>query len=155
MSRHGHGWRRRRCQAGISIVELLVAGLLLSMGLAACVKLWMFSYLVTTDTDKVGISYNLGRQALEQVRASGFTGASEGATIAYYSGAPALVGSSTGAAYKVTTTIVSTAVSSGTAGSTGAVPSSSALRTVNVSVQDVSNTTTLYSTHTYLTRGGI
>lgn len=155
MSRYGHAGTVRRRQSGISIVELLVAGALLSMGLAACVKLWMFSYLVTTDTDKVGISYNLGRQALEQVRASGFTSAAEGATIAYYSGAPTLLGNSSGARYKVTTTIVSSAVSSGTAGATGAVPSSSALRTVTVSVQDVSNTTTLYSTHTYLTRGGI
>lgn len=145
----------RRKLRGISHVELLVAGMLLSIGLAASVKLWTFAYAVTIDTDHVGMAYNLGRQTLEAVHNAGFANVPEGTTVTYYTGAPAATADASQAMYRVTTTVTSSAVKSGVAGQAGAVPADTALRTVNVTVTLMRDNSTLYSTGTYLARGGI
>lgn len=135
-------------------MELMIAGMLLSIGLMAVVGLWEFSFRVTANTDDMGVAYNLGRQAMESVKVSGFTSAAEGSTTAYYDGTQATVSASS-ARYSVTTNIVSDTVSSGTAGVAGAVPSDTALRTVTITVTLYSTSQTLYQTNTYLAKGGV
>lgn len=147
--------RHRRSALGISHVELLVAGMLLSIGLAASIKLWTFAYLVTVDTDNVGTAYNLGRQALERVHTLGFSNVAEGATYSYYTAAPQSTNDATVATYRVVTMVTSSAVTSGVAGQAGAVPASTALRTVTVTVSLIRTNAVLYTTTTYLARGGI
>jgi Tfp pilus assembly protein PilV len=146
---------RRRSIRGVSLVELLIAGLLLSISMMAMVQMWAFAYRVTANTDDKGIAYNLGRQAMETVKMSGFDNAAEGSSTAYYNGQQVAQGNSATARYSVTTSVVSSAVNSGTAGQSGAVPSSFAIRTVSVTVSLVSGGTVLYQTSTYLVRAGI
>lgn len=147
--------RRRKSLRGVSLVELLIAGLLLSISMMAMVQMWAFAYRVTANTDDKGIAYNLGRQAMETVKMSGFDNAAEGTATAYYNGLQVAQGSSSTARYSVTTSVVSSAVSSGTAGLSGAVPSTTALRTVSITVSLVSGGTALYQTSTYLVKAGI
>lgn len=151
--------KRRQSEHGGSFVELMVAGLLLSIGLMAIVNLWTFSFRVTTNTDDIGIGYQLGRQAMERVKMSGFSSASEGSTTNYYTGDQALTTSSSSTRrYAVTTNIVSDQVTSGTPGVAGAVPADGALRTVTITVQLIEGgqvVRTLYQTTTYLVRAGI
>lgn len=153
MRRFQHNSRRR--QRGITFVELLVAGLILSIGFMGIVQTWVYSFNVTTASDDSAIAYNLGRQAVERAKESGFTAAAEGTATNYYDGNQVLQGSSAGSRYTVTTAISSDVMSSGTSGQTGGVAAQSALRTVAVTVTLTSDGTTLYTTTTYLCRAGI
>ncbi len=148
--------KSRQSQQGTTLPEVLIAGLLLAIGMMALVNVWAFSFGVTTSTDKSAIAYNLGRFAMERVKMSGFNSSSiEGSSDVYYDASENQLTSSTGAAYKVNTTVVSSAVSSGTAGVSGAVPDPYAYRTVDVTVTDLSNSTMLYESKNYLVRAGI
>ena len=149
--RHNSIGRRR----GITFVELLVAGLILAIGFMGIVQVWVYSFTVTTSSDDSSIAYNLGRQAIERTKTSGFASAPEGTVTAYYSGNQESQGSASTSRYTVTTSIVSDLMQSGTAGQTGGVPSSYALRNVTVTVTLTSGGSTLYRTSTYLCRAGI
>lgn len=144
--------KRRKSEHGGTFVEIMIAGLLLSIGMMALVNVWLFAFRVTTNTDDKVIAYNLGRQAMERVKMAGFSSAAEGTTIQYFTGDQAQVTS--GYRFKVTTYIVSDQVSSGTPGTAGAVPADSALRTVTVTVQLHPTNETLYQSSTYLVRAG-
>lgn len=148
--------KRRQLQHGTTLVELLVAALLLSIGLMALVNMWMYSFRMTVITDDYGVAYNLGRQAMEQVKMQGFASAPEGSTVVHYRANQTVT--STGASdrrYQVTTSIVSSSVKSGTPGSAGAVPMDTAIRTVTVTVRLTASNQVIYVTHTYLARGGV
>lgn len=159
--------RRRPKQRGVTFIEILIAGLLLSIGLMGLVNVWNFSFQITTNTDDKVVAYNLGRQAMERMKLAGFnntppgttTGlypdATEGTTTLYYNGNLGALGSASGARFSVTTSVTSSAVKSGTAGVAGAVPSDTALRTVTVTVKLISTNQTLYQASTYLVRAGI
>jgi len=120
------------------------------------VNTWAFSFRVTQNTDDKGIAYSLARQAVERIKMTGFTNTAEGTTVSYYNLNQAAASSGTTQAYfKVTTSVVSDLIQSGTAGVSGAVPTNEALRMVTVTVQNASTSTTLFSTKAYLVRAGI
>ena len=144
----------KRSRRGITFVELLVAGLLLSIGLMAIVQTWTYSFFVTASSDDSAIAYNLGRQAIERTKTSGFDAAPEGTSNVYYNGNQTQT-SSSNSRYTVRTTIVSDIVKSGTAGQAGAVPDAYALRSVSIRVSLTSGGSVLYQTSTYLCRAGI
>jgi Tfp pilus assembly protein PilV len=151
MKRYRNNSRRR--ERGVTFVELLVAGLLLSIGLMALVNVWSYSFFVTGKSDDSAIAYNLGRQTIERVKTSGFSSALEGAETNYYDGDQVLQASPAGGRFVVTTNISSDMMQTGTSGQSGGVAGSAALRSVTVSVS--SGGTTLYQTSTYLCRAGI
>jgi Tfp pilus assembly protein PilV len=149
---------RRQSRRGTTLIELLVAGLLLAIGMMGLVNTWVFSFNVTTNTDNSAIAYSLGRFAIERVKMSGFhpTTSNEGTTDAYYNGNQVSVASNaTNCRFRVTTSVVSDQVASGTAGVAGAVPADGALRTVTITVRLQPAGTTLYTTTTYMARAGI
>lgn len=144
----------RQWEQGTTLIEVLIASMILVVGLMGLTGLWAYAETLTVDTDEIAIAYNLGRQALEQVKVAGFTQAPEGTTVAYYNANQGAATSGT-ARYTVATGVVSSAVASGTAGSSGATPSQSALRTVTVSVRRGNAGRLLYATNTYLVGHGI
>lgn len=147
---------RRRCESGFTFIELMVAAVIMIIGLMGLINLWIFSYQVTTNTDYAGIAYNLGRQTIERTKMLGFANAPEGTFTTYYDGDQNQVSQTSGSAvYQVTTSIVSDATQSGSPGQIGAVPASSALRTVTVTVSLVSSGKVVYQTNTYLADDGI
>ncbi len=133
----------------------MIASLLLCIGVMGLVNAWVFSLRVTQITDDRGIAYNLGRQAVERVKMSGFTNAAEGPSTLYYDGNQVAQGGASTARYSVSTNVVSDAMQSGTAGVAGGVPAPASLRTVTVTVQVISPSQALYATTTYLARAGI
>ena len=154
--RMGRKALRCRNDRGAGLVELMVASLLLVIGIMGLVNTWAFSFRVTRNTDDIGIAYSLARQLIERAKMSGFSSAAEGTTIGYYTPNQAATTSGSSTAYfKVTTTVVSDIVASGTAGTAGAVPGQEALRTVTVTVQTISPLKTIFTTKTYLVRAGI
>ncbi|MGC8666678.1 MAG: prepilin-type N-terminal cleavage/methylation domain-containing protein [Chthonomonadales bacterium] len=148
--------RHKQTVQGITLVELLIASLLLAIGLMGLINAWVFSFNITTASDDLGVAYNLGRYAMEQVKMNGFAGQAEGTVTTYYDGSETPVAqASPSNRYTVTVSVVSDAVKSGTAGQPGAVPADNALRTVNITVKLSGTNTILYQTGTYLVRAGI
>jgi Tfp pilus assembly protein PilV len=148
--------RSQQSTRGASFIELLMAGLILTIGLMALVQIWTFSFRVTTNSDDLSNGYTLGSQRMESIRVQGFASAPEGATTLYYDGNQnAVAENSASKRYRVTTTIVSDFVSSGTAGQSGAVPADNALRTVTIAVTRLVDSYALYSTSTYLVKEGV
>ena len=96
------------------------------------------------------MGYSLGRRALEEVKETGFQDTAEGATTVYYdsTGGSRNTTPASNHTYSVAT-VVSTDVMN------GAVPASTALRTVTVTVTFRSTSTTVYQSYTYLARAGI
>lgn len=146
---------RRRTRRGITFVELLVSALLMSIGVMGLVGTWAFSYRVTQNTDDVGMAYNVGRMILEQIKLQGFS-APEGPAAYFYTGnAIGCSSSDPKCRFWVTVRVTSDMVTSGTAGSAGAVPSPYALRTVQLDVRDNTSGAYYWSTQTRLVRAGI
>ena len=148
--------KRRQSRRGTTLVELLVAGLLLAVGMMGLVNTWLFSFRVTENTDNSAIAYSLGRYAIERVKMNGFLNASEGTSEAYYNGNQVSVAQNAATVrFRVTTSVISDAVKSGTIGVAGAVPADNALRTVTITVRLQPAGTTLYQTNTYMARAGV
>ena len=146
-------FRRRR---GTSFIEVMVAGIIISIGVMALVSMWTFSYRMTMKNEDTGMSYVLARQATEAARIQGFSSAPEGSSTTYYTGGFATTtDASSTARYRVTTAITSSAVSSGTIGQAGAGPATTAIRTVNVTVSLKSTNEVMHRMATYLVSGGI
>jgi Tfp pilus assembly protein PilV len=139
--------KRRQSRRGTSFIEVMVAGLLLSIGIMALVQVWAFSYRVTVNTDDKTLSYNLGRRAMEEVKKNFLVARYDpanmlGTTTAYYSGTGEKLTGASGAQYSVTTAVVTD----------GATPP---LYTASVKVNVISTGAVQYSTGTYLVKQGI
>lgn len=147
-------YTRRQSFRGTTLVELLMAGLLLSIGMMGLVGTWVFSFRVTANTDDMAIAYNLGRAAVEDIKRYGFPNAPEGTTTTYYNGNQSSV-SQDSSRFTVVSSLVSAAVKSGSSGVSGAVPADSTIRTVTVTVTLTSTGASLYTTTTYMVRAGI
>lgn len=145
---------RRQCRRGMALVEVLIAGFILSIALMGMCSLWSFTQVLTIRTDDTGIAYNLGRQAVEQVKMAGFAGAPEGTAVTYFDGNQA-TSTQQAARFRVTCSITSNLVKSGTSGAAGAVPADNALRTVSVTVTQLPTGQVAYQTQTFLVRAGI
>lgn len=144
-------------QRGVTFVEVLVAACILTTSLAAIISLWSFSYNMTMSTNDQVIGYNLARQTLEWIQATGFYNTVEAPASApivhYFDSSSTNRDSQTSQArYKVTTTVISDHT---VAGSNPVQPATNALRAVTVTVTLVATGQQLYQTATYLARGGI
>ena len=139
--------KHRKLERGSIFLEMLVAGLLMSIGIMAMMNVWLFSYRVTQNTDDIAISYNLGRQSMEQAKMQGFYNLAEGNSTTYYNGTQVLVDSTSGDARFKLTRVVS---------SNPAWPNDASVRTITVTVALKSTPATpLYATSTFLVRAGI
>src|ERR1041385_2144402 len=147
---------RRRKQRGVTMIEVLIGRALFALSLTATVKLWTFGVFVTRDVEEYGVAYSLGRQALERVKQSGFDKTAEGTSNVYYDAWQGNESSTqiTGSLYRVTTVVSSDKVATNTV--TGALTVAAlALRTVTVTVTNVSTNKVDYTGATYLSRSGI
>jgi type II secretory pathway pseudopilin PulG len=131
-------------------MESLVATAILGVLIAGMVSLWVFMFNLTIKVDNSGIAYSLGRQAIEQVKQTGFYNTSEGTTTLYYdanegSQSAVVAGNHV---YKVVTD-----VKSGVLADNGA-PADDTLRTVTVTVYLVATNNAVYTMGTYLVRAG-
>jgi len=140
--------RRRPAARGFTLVEVLVAGVILSIGILAISRLWIVTHGLTISTDDKGIAYNLGRLAIEQTKLAGFESAPEGSATVYYD-ANQNATTESQARFAVTRTITTSPAIS------GAAPDPSAIRTVTVTVTHLATNQVLYQTDTYLVRAGI
>lgn len=141
---------RLRRQRGFTLIELLCASVIVGTCIAAIVSTWAFAFGITAKSDRQSVGYSLGRRAIEEVKETGFQDTTEGTTTVYYdsTGGSRNTTPASNHTYSVTT-VVSTDVMN------GAVPASTALRTVTVTVTFRSTSTTVYQSYTYLARAGI
>lgn len=141
---------RRRTKRGFTLIEVLVAAVIVSVCLAATVSMWYFSFRMSVNTDAQGAAYNLGRRAMEEVKETGFQDTVEGTATLYYDKLGGSKSATRVAAhvYSVTTVVTSSKLN-------GSVPASDALRTVSITVTSLATNQTLYQTSTYLVRAGI
>lgn len=147
---------QRRCR-GLSYFEVLVASSVCVFCLSVMVQLWSFSMSMSVQANDKAVAYNLARQTLEQVIETGFTNTPEATSLSpmvhYFDiNLNNMDGSSASARYKVSTTVVSSSLISG---SNPATPTTTALRLVTVTVILTTNNSTLYTVNGYLARGGI
>ena len=148
----GSSIRRRR---GISLIEVLVAALIMAVSLAGLLNVFFFAGAATRTADQQGIAYSLGRNCMEVVRAggshfwnetvvqAGYTPQSAGLYYRTYdeNGDPA----NANPAYRVVCEIVAQA---------GPLEHLWR-RQVTVEVVRISSGTVLYNARTYLAIGGI
>ena len=76
----------RRGKRAFSLMEVLVASMVAAVALLGMVRLWSFSFNTTRASDQQGVGYNLGRQALERIKLTGFDYTTEGTVVRYYNG---------------------------------------------------------------------
>ena len=148
------GIRRRRARRGVTLIEVLIASLMVSVNLAGVISFWSFAFSLSAQADRLGVASSLGRHALEAVRQTGFTSTPEGTSTLYYDnqGGNQTTTQTAGQDYSVTTSVVSDAT---IAGSNPVQPALTALRTITVTVKLISSGQTLYQISTYMARAGI
>jgi len=137
-------------RAGFTLIEVLCAAVIVGVCLAAIVTTWSVSFTIAGNADRASIGYTLGRRALEEVKETGFQDSTEGTSTVYYdgSGGNRSTVASNVHTYSVVTTVATDVMN-------GAVPASTALRTVSVTVTVRSTGATVYTCSTYLARAGI
>ncbi len=144
----------RSKRAGISLIESLVAAVIIAAAAMGVISVFGFGYGITLSTADTSEAYNVSRDALEQVRLKGFYNAPEGAATSYYnrdgSGPNATAGTNT--LYKVVTTITSDKLQ--TSGTTTS-PAEDAVRAVKIVVTNYRTNAVLFTTGTNLARAGI
>jgi len=57
---------------GLSLIELLVAVVLLATALAGLIGLWSFGFSTTRHSQDVGVAYSIARQEVERAKNIGF-----------------------------------------------------------------------------------
>lgn len=154
MNARSRAGKKRR---GVTLIEILVASLIVGVCVTALTSLWSFSYTLTTRTYDEDAAYALARNALEAIKETGFAYTAEASTSApvvhYYRADMALTDNDTAAArYKVSASVVSDLIVSG---SNPVQPANNALRTVTVTVALYPGNQTIYQSGTYLVRAGI
>jgi prepilin-type N-terminal cleavage/methylation domain-containing protein len=125
-------------RSGFTIIEVLVATMILSVLIAGSVSAWVFMLNLTVKVDNSGVAYSLGRQSIERIKQTGFFNTTEVAGGNHV--------------YKVVTSVISgTPIDIG-----GGVikPADDTLRTVTVSVYSWPGNLLIYTMGTYLARAG-
>jgi prepilin-type N-terminal cleavage/methylation domain-containing protein len=151
-----HSPKRERRQKGFTLHEVLVSALILGVCLAGIASMWYFSFKMNYQIAELNVAYNVARQQIEEMKRTGFTNTAEATTssptTAYYDATGNKLGSSTGARYKATMSVVSSATVSGSSPTT---PADSALRTVTVKVYNSTTNKLIHETATQLAKGGV
>ncbi len=146
----GYG-RRARIARGFTMIEVLVAGVILATSVLGLIRFIYVDYNLTSKSGYMGAAYTCGRSAIEEAHLVGFMGATEGNTYEYYDSLgsyPPLATQASGSVYKVTTNVSTDQISLG-------VPQPHALRTVSVTVALISTGQTIYQTYSALASGGV
>ena len=140
-----------RQKRGVTMIEVLIATLLIGISVAALVQFWYFSFRMTTQAANQSVAYSIARSAIEQVRQTGFDNTAEGSSRAYYDANGTFPPSTTLAAssiYSVNTSVVSDKFQ-------GSAPAPDALRTVTVTVSLNVTGQNLYQMTTALSKAGL
>jgi prepilin-type N-terminal cleavage/methylation domain-containing protein len=145
---------------GVSLIESLVAALIMGICLMGVVALWTFSHNITTNHDQTSVGYNLARRGMELVKQQGFKMAeySSSSPLVYYylsdgTGETPFPSGNVTYGYKSTITVVSDRMDVNV--STGVKkPSDSALRTVTVIVTSLPDNKERARVASLLVRGG-
>jgi Tfp pilus assembly protein PilV len=140
-----------RVRRGVTMVEVLVAGVVLITSVVALVQFMYVNYSLTGKAEDISAAYSMARSAVENVHQQGFSNAAEGTTTVYYDGSATYPPSTSQVAtsvYSCQTSIVSDSFN-------GANPATTALRTVTVTVTRISSGLILYQTTTALANQGI
>ena len=157
----------RRLQRGVHLVEVLVAGVIMSISLAAIVSMFLFSYRITQRSDDTSLAYNISRQELERIRAEGFKNTVlvrdgngvvtsrglDGTETLYFDSVGTKLANSSGAAYSVLISVTSDRLDTLNGG--GQRPADDALRTVLVTVTRLYDNTVVHREGTCLSRSGV
>jgi len=133
---------------GMTLIELLVAVLILGVSLAGLVGLWAFSFNTTAHSQDIGVAYSIARQEIERVRNIGFLWLPvKQQWVRGYDG----LGNETPEAnpHFTATTIMDPYLSE------GSVITNTSLRVVRVQVRSRERPEWLFETESYLTLGGI
>ena len=148
---------QRRHRKGVTYIEVLIASLILSISMAAIVRMWYFSYNLSTTSDLKGIAYSIGRRRIEAAREIGFYNIplSPASTTYYYDGTGGSESATqqSNSLYQATVTVSCDQTTTDTHGNT--IVADNGLMTVTVAVSMVGGSSTLYSTTTYLSRAGL
>lgn len=133
---------RRR---GMTMIEILVAALILMVSCAGVVSMWYVAYAFTHQADETGLAYTVGRRTLESLKqtgysANGFQLSADGATTRYYDAQ----GNDTTASPSGHVLAVQTRLTT-----------NNGLQTALVTVIGVSEGLVFYQSLTYLVRNGI
>ncbi|MCW5943382.1 MAG: type II secretion system protein [Fimbriimonadaceae bacterium] len=142
--------RRRR---GATIIEGLVAAVVLALSLAGMVSMWSFTVQASSSTDRLGVSYTLARQVMEQAKILGFQNLPEGVTTTYFD-ANGLSMGATGAKYTVTRTVTTANPVYLTHVQSGAQTLIGGVRTVTVFVDAAVGSAEDYRLTSYLVNSG-
>jgi Tfp pilus assembly protein PilV len=134
----------RRGERGLTLIEALIATLIVGVSLMALMSAWLYSFNMTRSTDELTVSYNLGRIGVERMRAMGYFYADPNGMPEWWD-ANMQPTTQQNASYRVVTTIT-----------TGRDASRSQynLKQIEVVVVRVSDGAELFRTQTYLTWGG-
>lgn len=148
--------RTRSSKRAATLVETLVATLILGLCLLAALSLFGFSMSMTEKTGDSGVAYNLARRTLENARATGFRyqNTPEGAVTSYYDamGGSASSTQASSHRFRVVRTVTSDRFST-TAG--GPVPSDTSIRAVIVEVYTLPENVLSHRVGTHLVRSGV
>lgn len=132
---------------GISLIELLVALLLLALAISGLVVLWGFGFNTTAHSRDIGVAYSVARQEIESARGMGYMLLPEGSWTVGYDGEghptaeanPRFTATCTGATIPLPTGEID----------------SRCLRTLTVQVMARGRPGPVFETTTYFTRGGV
>jgi hypothetical protein len=141
----------------MTFIEVLVASAICVLCLSVMIQLWAFSTFFTVQTTDNAVACDLARQTMETLKETGFSQTPEApatAPLVHYFDVNTnnMDINPTTARYKVTTTVVSDTIISGSSPTT---PAPNALRLVTTTVTLVSSGKTLATITTYFARNGI
>jgi len=131
---------------GLTLIELLVALLLLAVAISGLAGLWSFGFNTTRRSQDTGVAYNIARREIEKARNLGFMILPETTTTITYDG----LGNPTTVSphFTVPTAMHTIPDAQGHINTT-------CLRQFTVRVISGHDSATLFETTTYFTRGGI
>jgi prepilin-type N-terminal cleavage/methylation domain-containing protein len=132
---------------GLTLIELLVALMLLAVAVSGLMGLWSFGFNTTKHSQDLGVAYNIARREIEKARNVSFMVLPEGTQTVGYDGS----GSPTSqpSPHYTVTTIMRTIPDVN--GQINAL----CLREFSVRVASYDSRDTLFETVTHFTRGGI
>ncbi len=162
---------------GFTLIEVLIAALIVGFSLASLVSLWYFSYQQVRSSDATGMAYEIARTEIEQIKETGFnyqqtttTTSTWTVTWSHYYDTQGNLDTSANPpsatdAYQAAVTLAvaspdsSQAISSFTqtadTSSIVYLPSNNALIQVTVTITEVKTGRVLYQTGVFLARSGV
>jgi len=145
---------------GLSLIELLVAVVILGLALAGLMGLWTFSFGATGHSQTIGVAYNVARREIERQRTVGYLLAPDGTVANGYKLQVVNVGGLQQRTWVVTTPddprarFVATATLTTLPDAGGSI-NATCLRRLHVQVLSTERNEMAFVTTTYFARGGI